>query len=327
MDTIIITGSSGFIGFSLSKYLLENGYHVIGIDKQDGKGILAALQNERHRLLSTFKNFTSIRRDLSNDIKDMEFLFTKAKCIVHLAAIAGVRESNQNPIKYIKNNIEAFSNVIDLAVKSKVRHFIFASSSSVYGDANIPKNGFDEGMRLGKLQSIYAMTKLENEIEASIYSQMSQIKITGLRFFSVYGPFGRPDMAPWIFADSISNDLPTLVYGKGLMKRDFTYIDDVVKSIRKVIEQKHITNYEIYNIGCSSPQSVLTLLKTIESSLGKKARITFADKDPADVKETFANMKKFFNEYDKNHSVQFETIENGIKKFCVWFCNFYDKNQ
>ncbi len=148
------------------------------------------------------------------------------------------------------------------------------------------------------------------------------MKITCLRFFSVYGPFGRPDMAPWIFTNAILKGLPVVVYGDGLMQRDFTYIDDVVRSIHKVIEKEQSSNYEVYNIGCSSPQSVLKLIKTIECSLKKKAKILYSNKDNADVEVTFANMNKFCNDFENSNSIQFTSLDNGIKKFCFWFRNY-----
>lgn len=322
MDKIIVTGSSGFIGFSLSNHLLNNGYQVIGIDKHDGEGVLSSLQDERHRLLSKSKKFISIRRDLSYNIDDLENYFADAKCIIHLAATAGVRESNRNPQKYITNNVIAFSNVINLAKKTNVRHFIFASSSSVYGDMTPSTYGFLEDGQLGNIQSVYARTKRENEIEAFKISKETNMKITGLRFFSVYSPFGRPDMAPWIFATSIIKGLPITIYGDGLARRDFTYIDDVVRSIHKVIKIEHDANYEIYNVGCTSPRSVLTLLKSIESSLGKKAKITYAPKDLADVNETFANMTKFYKDYGNTGEMSFQSLELGIQKFCCWFIDY-----
>lgn len=325
MDTVIITGSSGFIGYSLAKHLLENNYRVIGIDKHDGKGVLEILQNERHLQLSRFENYLNFRRNLCDSLSDLEDVFKEAKCVIHLAATAGVRESNYKPAKYIKNNIVAFSNIIEMAKKNNVRHFIFASSSSVYGDIIPSDSGFSENMKLGNVQSIYAMTKIENELEASVYSLQSEMKISGLRFFSVYGPFGRPDMAPWLFASSILQGLPVILYDKGLMRRDFTYIDDVVCSIQKIIEKERKSIYEIYNIGCSSPQFVLKLLKTIETSLGRKANINYKERICADVKETFANMEKFCNEYENGSSVEFQSLENGIEKFCDWYRRFYEK--
>lgn len=325
MDTVIITGTSGFIGYSLAKHLLENKYRVIGIDKHDGEGVLEILQNERHLQLAGFENYLNIRRNLCDNISDLENAFKEAKCVIHLAATAGVRESNCKPAKYIENNIVAFSNVIEMARKANVHHFIFASSSSVYGDIVPPDSGFTENMQYGKIQSIYAMTKIENEIEASVYSLQSKMKISGLRFFSVYGPFGRPDMAPWLFASSILQGLPAIIYDKGLMRRDFTYIEDVVNSIQKVIEKEHGSIYEIYNIGCSSPQSVLKLLKTIEMSLGRRTNIIYKEKNCADVGVTFANMEKFCNEYENGHPIKFQTLEKGIKEFCDWYCRFHEK--
>lgn len=273
METIIITGSSGFIGYSLSKYLLKRDFRVIGIDMHNGEGEQKRLQDERLSQLIQFKNFKSVCKDLSEDLSDLKEYFNESNYVIHLAATPGVRESNRNPQKYIRNNIVAFSNVIEMAANSNIKHFIFASSSSVYGNMNIPVEGLKENMTGGKVQSVYAMTKIANEIEALVFSKKSKMQITGFRFFSVYGPYGRPDMAIWLFADSILKDKPVKVFGKGLMKRDFTYIDDVILCISKVIKIKRSSSFEIYNIGSMRPQTVLSLLNCIETELGHKAKI------------------------------------------------------
>lgn len=182
---------------------------------------------------------------------------------------------------------------------------------------NIPVEGLKENMTGGKVQSVYAMTKIANEIEALVFSKKSKMQITGFRFFSVYGPYGRPDMAIWLFADSILKDKPVKVFGKGLMKRDFTYIDDVILCISKVIKIKRSSSFEIYNIGSMRPQTVLSLLNCIETELGHKAKIIFEEKDIADVNETFANMKKYAEEYEAGRELDFTRMEYGISKFWV----------
>ena len=318
METIIITGSSGFIGYSLSKYLLNRDFRVIGIDVHNGEGEQKRLQDERLIQLIQFKKFTNICKDLSEDLSDLKKYFNESNYVIHLAATPGVRESNRNPQKYVKNNIVAFSNVIEMAAKSNIKHFIFASSSSVYGDMNIPIDGLKEDMTGGKVQSVYAMTKVANEVEALVFSNKSKMQITGFRFFSVYGPYGRPDMAIWLFTDSILKDKPVKIFGKGLMKRDFTYIDDVILCIAKVIKIKRTSSFEIYNIGSMRPRTVLSLLSCIETELGRKAKIIFEDKDIADVDETFANMKKYTEEYEAGRELNFTRMEYGISKFCKW---------
>lgn len=209
-----------------------------------------------------------------------------------------------------------------MAAKSNIKHFIFASSSSVYGDMNIPIDGLKEDMTGGKVQSVYAMTKVANEVEALVFSNKSKMQITGFRFFSVYGPYGRPDMAIWLFTDSILKDKPVKIFGKGLMKRDFTYIDDVILCIAKVIKIKRTSSFEIYNIGSMRPRTVLSLLSCIETELGRKAKIIFEDKDIADVDETFANMKKYTEEYEAGRELNFTRMEYGISKFCKWLIDF-----
>ena len=183
-----------------------------------------------------------------------------------------------------------------------------------------------ENMIEGNVQSVYAMTKVANEIEALVFSKKSKMQITGFRFFSVYGPYGRPDMAIWLFTDSILKNKPVKVFGKGLMKRDFTYIDDVVLYIAKVIKIKRTSSFEIYNIGSMRPQTILSLLNCIESELGRKANIIFEDKDIADVNETFANMEKYIKEYELGKDLDFTRMESGISKFCKWLTDFQRNN-
>jgi len=322
METIIVTGSSGFIGYSLSKYLLDRGYCVIGIDIHNGEGVLKKLQNARHDQLAQYEHFISIHRDLAESISDLTTYFEKSSCVVHLAATAGVRNSNKNPSEYIRNNVVAFSNVIELALQSNIQHFIFASSSSVYGDISIPIDGVTEDLSHCEIRSVYAMTKKMNEIEAYLLSSTTNMKITGLRFFSVYGPFGRPDMAPWIFLNSIIFNQPITLYDEGSLKRDFTYIDDVVHSIYKVLTKNRESQFELYNIGCSSPQTVISLLHCIESILGKTAIVSFVSREPADVIQTFANMSKYKKDYGELSKSYFREMESGIKDFCMWFCKF-----
>lgn len=183
METIIITGSSGFIGYSLSKYLLNRDFRVIGIDVHNGEGEQKRLQDERLIQLIQFKKFTNICKDLSEDLSDLKKYFNESNYVIHLAATPGVRESNRNPQKYVKNNIVAFSNVIEMAAKSNIKHFIFASSSSVYGDMNIPIDGLKEDMTGGKVQSVYAMTKVANEVEALVFQINLKCKLLDLDSF------------------------------------------------------------------------------------------------------------------------------------------------
>lgn len=322
METIIITGSSGFIGYSLAKYLLKKKYKIIGIDLHDGKGEQRILQNQRLKQLEVFRDFTYIRKDLSEDISDLKEYFDKSNSVIHLAATPGVRESNIQPHKYIRNNIVAFSNVIEMSIKSNIGHFVFASSSSVYGNLDIPKGGLKENMIGETVQSIYAMTKKINEMEAEIISKRTSMQITGFRFFSVYGPYGRPDMAVWRFADSILNDKYVKVFGDGLIKRDFTYIDDVVFCIEKAIRNKRASSYEIYNIGCSRPVTLSALIRCIESEIGRKANIVYLEKESADVDETFANMEKYVTDYEIDEKHIFTPLEKGVAIFCEWLTVF-----
>lgn len=315
-NVIIVTGVAGFIGFSLTLCLLKQGVTVIGIDNLTGEKKQNVLQDQRLSFLMKFDSFVFLKHDLSLDCTLLTSWFNSVHTVIHLAASPGVRDSIEHPERYIRNNIVAFSHVIHLAAKCHVKHFVFASSSSVYGNHIIPKDGISEDMVNDTPKSIYAMTKRQNELEAYVVSNSTDMKITGLRFFSVYGKWGRPDMAPWIFAKAMLQKEPVVLYSGGLCKRDFTYIDDVVNAISAIIHLERKRQFEIYNIGSSSPHTVKELANFIQEETNCKAIFSEKPLPIADVSITHANMSKFNRDYGEICFVNFRT---GIKQFCTWF--------
>ena len=251
-NIIIITGVAGFIGYSLADKLLNKRYSIIGIDAMFGSGENLRLKQRRLEILQEYKAFKFVNVDLSLMNNNLIDVFSQADVVIHLAASPGVRQSMKTPEPYMQNNIHAFANVIDLCHCARIGKFIYASSSSVYGD--VITNGaiipLTEDMDTNHPQSVYSMTKKSNELLAYVYSSAFGIKTIGLRLFSVYGPFGRIDMAPWIFAQSILENKVITLYDEGKMIRDFTYIDDVTSAITAVLEQdnKSICNQLLLNI-------------------------------------------------------------------------------
>ena len=312
---ILITGCSGFIGFHLSKKLLEKKKSILGIDFIDNY-YPKSKKLQRTNILKKFDNFKFFKIDLSNFDK-LRKIINKypINTIIHLAAQPGVRISISNPHNTLKQNLVPFINIIEIARLKKVKKFIYASSSSVYGDSKIyPFNEQDfENIPV----SVYGSTKLSNEMIADAYSRNFKINSIGLRFFTVYGPYGRPDMAYYSFLDNLRKNLPIKVFNKGNMMRDFTYIDDVVLGIIKVLTTKFKKNHEILNIGKGKPDKLMDLINYLEKFYKKRFKIIFTKNIPiGDIKKTFANTKKakkIINWKPK------ENLQNGIKKFVKWY--------
>jgi UDP-glucuronate 4-epimerase len=314
--TLLITGAAGFIGFHLSKNLLEKGVEVLGYDIVNDY-YDPTLKESRLKILREFDNFTFYRKDLC-DFEALEHVFQKhsIKKVCNLAAQAGVRYSLTNPFAHQESNIEGFLNIIELSKRTKVENFVYASSSSVYGkNTKLP---FSVEDNVDYPISLYAASKKANELIAHTYSHLYELPTTGLRFFTVYGPYGRPDMALFIFTQKILAGEPIDVYNYGNMKRDFTYIDDIVNGI--ISSLNHPSRYEIFNLGNHRSENLMDFINLIEKYLGKKAKINFQPIQPGDVPETFA---------DINHTREilgFEpatTIETGVKQFIDWYKNYY----
>lgn len=328
---ILVTGVAGFIGFSLAHRLLAEGEAVYGIDNLNDYYDIR-LKKARLDQLLPHSNFTFEKLDLS-DRNRMHRLFEENTfdCVVHLAAQAGVRYSLENPIAYADSNLIGFLNIIEGCRQASISHLIFASSSSVYGaNCKIP---FSIDDRVDHPLSLYAATKKSNELMAYAYSHLYKIPMTGLRFFTVYGPWGRPDMAYFKFVDSIANNRPIKVYNHGQMKRDFTYIDDVVEGIVRVMKyppngsnselSERIGSsvpYKLYNIGNQSPVSLMNFIQVIEQAWGKEVEKEMLPMQPGDVPITYADVDDLMNDVGFRPEI---SIEDGISRFVQWYLNYY----
>ena len=323
---ILITGVAGFIGFHFTKILLKYHYEIIGIDSindyYDIQLKLSRLEILKKLGLEFYKIDISNKKDLENCIAKI-----RPNTIVNLAAQAGVRYSITNPNAYISSNINGFINILECCKKFGTKHLIYASSSSVYGaNQKIP---FSETDNVDNSLSLYAATKKSNELMAHAYSHLNNLPCTGLRFFTVYGPWGRPDMAYFKFVDRIVNDKPIDIYGHGKMTRDFTFINDVVnamKDILNIIPQPTQDNqkipYEIYNIGNNKPEKLEYFISTIENILDKKAIRNYLPMQDGDVINTFANIDKIKSKINFVHKTN---INQGLKKFIEWYLLYYKK--
>ncbi len=316
MEKILVTGSSGFIGMHLCKSLLDEGYSVYGIDNMNDY-YSVALKKARLNLLRNYNNFTFSRIDISiiTDVNKVFREFQPEK-VVNLAAQAGVRYSLENPHIYIQSNIVGFTNIVEACRNYKVSGLIYASSSSVYG-AN-RKTPFTVYDRVDKPMSIYAASKKSNEHISYVYNHLYGLNVTGLRFFSVYGPWGRPDMALYIFTDKINHGKEISVYNHGEMQRDFTYIDDIVEGVKSSIKYNY--ECEIFNLGNNQCENLMEMIKNIEEALGKRAKIDFLDIQPGDVKKTFANID---NAKKKLGYEPKTSIIEGIPEFINWYKSYH----
>jgi len=329
---IFITGSAGFIGFSLAKSLLDRGHHIHGYDGMT-KYYDVRLKRERNKILKAYKNFSFTKAMLENE-KTLKKVITKfkPKIIIHLAAQPGVRYSIEKPRTYLSSNITGTFNIIEAAHKAKVNHLIVASSSSVYGaNKSIP---YSETDKTQTQLSVYAATKRATESIAHAYSNLWKLPTTMLRFFTVYGPWGRPDMALFKFTESIIKGKPIDIYNNGKMYRDFTYIDDIVKSTISLIDvppknEKNIDKndslspvapFRIVNIGNSNKVKLLDFVDTLETCLGKKAIRNYMPMQKGDVYATWANTDLLKKLTGYSSTTDFK---EGIKKFVDWYTNHY----
>jgi UDP-glucuronate 4-epimerase len=314
---ILITGGAGFIGSHLAKKLIERGDKVVLIDNFDDY-YNPKLKYDRVKNLLKGLKFKLYKGDIRN-YKLLQKIFANEKIdkMIHLAAMAGVRSSLENPFLYEDVNVRGTINLLELAVKHKIKNFVFASSSSVYG--NNKKTPFSENDPVDRPISPYAATKKSCELTAHIYSHIYGLNVTALRYFTVYGPWGRPDMAYFKFADLIFKGKPIEVYNYGKMLRDFTYIDDVVSGTIKVLDR--IARYEIINIGADKPEKLSYFIKVLEKNLGKSAKKKYLPMQPGDVYQTVADVRKLRRLGWKPTT----KIEEGLKKFVEWYKWYYKK--
>lgn len=330
---ILITGSAGFIGFHLTSKLLDFGYEIVGIDslnnyydtnlKKDRLEVLGidstSLIYNKKIISKKHSNFNFYQLDLvDQDSISQVFKIGNFDIVCHLAAQAGVRHSIDNPRVYIESNLLGFFNIIENCRNFHVKHLIYASSSSVYGNSS--NLIFSEDDFVDNPISLYAATKKSNELIAHTYSHIFGLKTTGLRFFTVYGPWGRPDMAYFLFVKNIIEGNPINVFSGGAIKRDFTYIDDVIEGIVKIVNGHNGSSYNIYNIGRGKPHSVNDFINIIETSLGINATINYQELQPGDVPLTYANTSKIQKDYNYSPSVD---LKDGIEKFTKWYKSYY----
>ena len=321
-QTILVTGCSGFIGFHVAKTLLDQGKRVVGVDNLNPY-YDPALKQARLDQLLPHEQFTFHKQDIA-DLAGMEKVWASHKDIshvIHLAAQAGVRYSLQHPFEYIHSNIQGQMVLLELCRHNPVEHFIYASSSSVYGgNTKLP---FSVNDRTDTPISLYAATKKADELMTHSYCHLYQLPATGLRFFTVYGPWGRPDMAAYLFADAITKGKPIKVFNHGDMKRDFTYIDDIVQGILKVMETKRSPgNHKLYNLGNNRSVPLLRFIETLESCLNRKAEKNLLPLQDGDVPETYADITDSIKDFDFSPKT---TIEEGIPKFVDWFLEYHAK--
>ena len=316
MEKVLVTGNSGFIGMHLCRDLLNDGYIVKGIDNMNNYYSLSLKKARLKKLLSNH-NFTFSGIDITN-LRRVEKVFNEFKpdMVVNLAAQAGVRYSIENPLKCINTNIVGFTNIIQSCLHYNVGGLIYASSSSVYGgNEKIP---FSTDDRVDKPISIYAASKKSNELIAYTYSHLHGLNTTGLRFFTVYGPWGRPDMAMYIFAEKIRNGEKIPLFNHGKMKRDFTYIDDIINGVRASLKYNY--QCEVFNLGNNRSEDLMEMIGFIEQELGRKVELDYLDMQPGDVKETFANIDHSRNKLNYNPKT---SINEGIPKFIKWYKKYH----
>jgi len=320
---VLVTGGAGFIGFHLSKKMLSRGIKVIGFDNLNDYYDVS-LKEDRLKILRQCDAYRFVKGDLADSVM-VEQLFAEEKpdVVVNLGAQAGVRYSIDNPRAYIDSNMVGFFNILEACRHDIPTHLLFASSSSVYG--NQKKTPFSTTDNVDHPISLYAATKKSNELMAYTYSHLYGIPATGLRFFTVYGPYGRPDMAYFKFADLIRKGKAIKIYNNGDMLRDFTYIDDIVEGIERMLlippkADAEGNRYKIYNIGNNSPVKLMDFIETLESSLGRVARKEYLPMQPGDVYQTYADVRDLMEDYDFRPKTN---IETGLKKFADWYKDYY----
>lgn len=332
---ILVTGAAGFIGFHLVNALCKKGETVFGIDNindyysvslkyarlaECGIAEKEIVQGKTVQS-SKYPNYRFCRIDICDKPRlDALFADEQFDIVVNLAAQAGVRYSIENPYAYIESNIVGFLNILEASRLNKIKHLVYASSSSVYGGNT--KTPFQETDRVDNQVSIYAATKKSNEIMANVYSKLYNLPTTGLRFFTVYGPWGRPDMSPFLFMDAIFNDRPIKVFNNGDMLRDFTYIDDIIEGVTRIINVIPSTDTpaSIYNIGNQTPTRLMDYIECIEQATGKKAKKEFLPMQPGDVYQTYADSSALAEITGFTPSTP---LQKGINNTVSWFCKYY----
>jgi UDP-glucuronate 4-epimerase len=316
--TFLVTGSAGFIGFHVAYALLTRGARVVGLDNYN-EYYSPALKRERDRQLRDFANFVSLEGDLS-DLPTLEALFKshRPQKICHLAAQAGVRYSLTNPFAYQKANLEGFLNLLEVAKRFEAERFVYASSSSVY--AGLTELPFSEEQRVDTPISLYAATKKANELMAHAYTHLFGLPTVGLRFFTVYGPWGRPDMAMWLFTEAMLQGRPIKVFNFGRMHRDFTYIDDIVQGIVAALMASNLERYEIINLGNHRAEDLNRVIAILEEELNVKAQQDLLPMQAGDIAATFADIARARTKLGFQPAT---SIDKGIPLFVRWYLDYH----
>ena len=314
---ILVTGSSGFIGFHTCLLLLKNKHYVVGIDNLNDYYDLN-LKKSRLKILKKFNNFKFLKKDIENKNIVKKFKANEIDIIINLAAQAGVRHSLKDPYSYINSNVLGHVNMLELAKKVRAKKFIYASSSSVYGsNKTLP---FSTKQRVDNPVSIYAASKKSGELISESYAHLFGIQCIGLRFFTVYGPWGRPDMATFIFTKKIFEGKEIEVFNNGKMKRDFTFINDIIDGIMGAVKLNKKFEHRIYNLGNNNPEDLSNFINLIEETIGIKAKKRLLPIQPGDVRETFAEISESTKDLNFKPKVN---IKEGIPKFVEWYKSYY----
>jgi len=321
MPRVLITGAAGFIGMHTSIRFLSEGWDVVGLDNMNNyysvglkRDRLKKITSEATKLERNFKMFEAdLNSDIWNELKSYKF-----EALIHLAAQAGVRYSLENPDAYIYSNILGFQKVLNFVESKKITRFVYASSSSVYGKDSVPP--FDESQPCDKPESYYASTKRSNELMAYSYYKTKEVSSLGLRFFTVYGPWGRPDMAPILFAQSADSKSKIKVFNHGNQKRDFTYIDDITEGIFRLLSKEgFVKDAQVVNIGRGEPIGLLKFIEIIEKEMGLTIEKEFVDEQKGDVQVTFASTRKLQELIAYNPKT---SLEEGVKRFIEWYKSY-----
>ena len=332
---IIVTGAAGFIGMHVCKNLLDSGHSITGLDNLNAY-YDQTLKRKRLECLTQFEDFTFYKQDIADKEALMEiFAEVRADCVINLAAQAGVRYSLIDPDAYANSNLTGFLNILEACRQKEISHLIYASSSSIYGSND--DKPFKETHNTDHPVSLYGATKKANEVMAHSYSHLFQLPTTGLRFFTVYGPWGRPDMAMFLFTKAILENKPIDIYNHGKMIRDFTYIDDVVQAINRLVDTPATSNadyntykpdasmsnspWRIFNIGNGSPTPLMDYISALEKALGRTAEKNFIPVQPGDVLATAADTTKLENWTGFKPST---SVEQGVENFVKWYVSYYN---
>jgi UDP-glucuronate 4-epimerase len=326
---VLVTGAAGFIGFNVAKRLLARGEEVVGIDAINSYYDPALKQARLAHLRTTHHNAFHFAQVDFADMPALKAALAPHKFdrVVHLGAQAGVRYSITNPEAYVQSNLVGHVNMLEICRHAGVANLVYASSSSVYGKNTLPEGGFSVDHRVDQPISLYAATKKADELMSETYAHLFRLPQTGLRFFTVYGPWGRPDMAMWLFADAIMKGKPLDVFGEGNMRRDFTYIDDIVSGIVACVDNPapddgavkaggSVAPHRLYNIGNHRSEELMHMIGLIEKSLGKKAVLNLLPMQPGDVRDTFADITAIQNDLGYHPTT---SIDEGVPKFIDWF--------